>query len=144
MCRQAALKCLPLFLALFPFIAHADARLSYRCDGTETAEAFASTGPRTEKRITRFYTLYLESGGYWYNWDEHRWYPIDSITKQAFRLAFTSSHGVNWTFSIGRKHGTWKQLWTGNGGRTVDAGKCTPVKLRIPPDSPPARPRAGH
>lgn len=143
-CRwKTGLKCLPLLLALFPFIAHADERLTYRCDGTQIDEAFASTGPRSVEHITRLYTLYLEGGGHWYDWDEHRWYPIDSITHQAFRLAFSSSHGVSWTFSIDRKHGTWNQLWTGNGGRTVDTGKCTLVKLRIPPGPPPARLRAG-
>jgi hypothetical protein len=110
------------FLALLPLIVHAGERLTYRCDGSETAQAFASTGPRTVERSTRFYTLYLESGGHWYNWNEGRWYPIDRITERALRLAFTSSDGVTWTFSIGRKHGTWNQLWTGNGGRTVDKG----------------------
>ena len=119
------------FLTLLPFIAHAERRLTYRCDGIEFAQGGVDIHAQT--RIARFYTLYLEnSGGRWFNWDEHRWYPIHSITEDAFQLAVDSDGGVSWTLSIDRADGTWNQTFAGGGGTTSTAGKCGVVKLRVP------------
>jgi hypothetical protein len=120
------------FLALPPFVAHAEQRLTYRCNGIESAQGGVDI--HTQKRITRFYTLYLESsGGRWFNWDEHRWYPIHSIGDDAFQLAVDSDGRVSWTVSIDRADGTWNQTFSGGGGTTSTAGKCRIVKLRVPP-----------
>jgi hypothetical protein len=120
------------FLTLLPFVGHAERRLSYRCDGIESAQGGVDIHAQT--RIARFYTLYLEnSGGRWFNWDEHRWYPIHSITEDAFQLAVDSDGGVSWTLSIDRADGTWNQMFAGGGGTTSTAGKCSVVKLRVPP-----------
>ena len=122
----------PAFLTLLPFVAHAEQRLTYRCDGIEYAQGGVNI--HTQTRITRFYTLYLESsGGRWFNWDEHRWYPIHSISEDAFQLAVDSDGRVSWTVSVDRAHGTWNQIFSGGGGTTSTAGKCSIVKLRVPP-----------
>jgi hypothetical protein len=125
------------FLTLLPFVAHAERRLSYRCDGIKSAQGGVDIHAQT--RIARFYTLYLEnSGGRWFNWDEHRWYPIHSITEDAFQLAVDSDGGVFWTLSIDRADGTWNQMFAGGGGTTSTAGKmqrskttCTAVALSL-------------
>jgi hypothetical protein len=120
------------FLALQPFVAHAEQRLSYRCDGIESAQGGLDIHAQT--RITRFYTLYLESsGGSWFNWDEHRWYPIQLISDEAFQLAVDLGGRVSWTVSIDRADGTWNQIFSGGGGTTSTSGKCRVVKLRLPP-----------
>ena len=105
-------------------------RLIYRCDGIESSNG---GDIHTRERITRFYTLYIEgSGGRWFNWDEHLWYPINSISEDTFQLAFDSNRGASWTLSIERVDGTWNQVYAGGGGTTCTEGRCTIVKLRIP------------
>jgi hypothetical protein len=133
MTTRARHKLLSLgFLALLPFVAHAERRLTYRCDGIESAQGGVDI--HTQTPITRFYTLYLESsGGRWFNWDEHRWYPIHSISEDAFQLAVDSDGRVSWTLSIDRADGTWNQMFAGGGGTTSAAGKCSIVRLRVPP-----------
>ncbi len=118
-------------LAVLPFVAHAERRLTYRCDGIESTQGGVHI--HTQTRITRFYTPYLESpGGRWFNWDEHRWYPIHSISEDAFQLAVDSDGRVSWSVSIDRADGAWSQMFAGGGGTTSTAGKCSMVKLRVP------------
>ena len=120
------------FLALLPFVAHAERRLTYRCDEIESAQGGVDI--HTQTRITHIYTLYLaSSGGRWFNWDEHRWYPIHSISQDAFQLAVDSDGRVSWTLSINRADGTWNQMFSGGGGTTSTAGKCSIISLRVPP-----------
>ncbi len=117
---------------MLPFVAHAERRLTCRCDGIESTNGGVDI--HTQRRITRFYTLYLEgSGGRWFNWDEHLWYPVHSISEDVFQLAVDSDGHVSWTLSIERVDGTWNQMFAGGGGTTSTAGKCSRVKLRVPP-----------
>jgi len=75
-------------LTILPFVAHAERRLTYRCNGIESSDG---GDIHTKVRIKRFYTLYIEdSGGRWFNWDEHMWYPIHSVNEDAFH--FHCSH----------------------------------------------------
>jgi hypothetical protein len=131
---KAQPKCLSLMLlTVLPFVAHAEQHLTYRCDGIESSNG---GDIHTREHITRFYTLYLAgSGGRWFNWDEHLWYPIHSISEDTFQLASDSDRGPSWTLSIERVDGTWNQVYAGGGGTTSTAGKCTIVTLRIPSSS---------
>lgn len=133
MYSRARYKLLSLgLLTMLPFVAHAERRLTYRCDGIESTDGGVVI--HTQRRITRYYTLYLEgSGGRWFNWDEHLWYPIHSISEDAFQLAVDSDGRVSWTLSIERADGTWNQMFAGGGGTTSTAGKCSRAKLRVPP-----------
>ena len=116
---------------MLPFVAHAQQHRTYRCDGIESSDG---NDIHTEEHVTRFYTLYLaDSGGRWFNWDEHLWYPIHSRSEDAFQLAFDSDRGVSWTLSIKRADGAWNQMFAGGGAITSTVGKCSMVKLRVPP-----------
>jgi hypothetical protein len=118
---------------MLPAVAHAEQRLTYRCDGIESSDG---GDIHTKERITRFYTLYLQdSGGRWFNWAERLWYPINSISDDVLQLASDSGGHVSWTLSITRANGIWNQVFAGGGGTTATTGKCNIVKLRIPPNS---------
>ncbi len=131
--RRHELRLLSLWLlTMLPLVANAGPRLTYRCNGIESTRGGVDI--HTQTRITRFYTLYLEGdGGRWFDWDEHLWYPIHSISEAAFQLGVDSDGHVSWTLSIDRADGTWNQTYAGGGGSTTTAGKCNIVKLRVPP-----------
>lgn len=118
-------------LTILPFVAHAERHLTYRCSGIESSDG---GDIHTKVRIKRFYTLYVEdSGGRWFNWDEHMWYPIHSVSADEFHLAFDSDGRVSWTLSIERTDGAWNQVFAGGGGTTSTSGRCSIVRLRVPP-----------
>jgi hypothetical protein len=87
------------FLALPPFVAHAEQRLTYRCNGIESAQGGVDI--HTQKRIS----------------------------EDAFQLAVDSDGRLSWTVSIDRADGTWNQTFSGGATSTAGKCRIVKLRV---------------